>query len=162
MEMQTEKRKENDIIVNDKVFNMKEASSIVETATETAETILQTSINQLNAIVRPYQQEVRVLQQKADFIKKCVALVGKENFIELEKHLHDKMAVKIQEDERLQACKSPFAALGAYAFKEVEQYRLEFKDELERLAVQAELPLSVDLPRIFSLKGIEGTVDFEK
>jgi hypothetical protein len=126
------------------------------------ETFLQDAQQQLNEILRPFQREVNQKQRLADFIKKCVRCVGRDDFLQLEELLNAKQAQQVEAEETLSGCLSLFSNLRKYVKERVEKYRFPFKADLKRLAEEADLPLEIDFPRFSVLKGIEGEISFSK
>jgi hypothetical protein len=126
------------------------------------ETFLQDAQQQLNEILRPFQREVNQKQRLADFIKKCVRCVGRDDFLQLEELLNAKQAQQVEAEETLSGCLSLFSNLRKYVKERVEKYRFQFKADLKRLAEEADLPLEIDFPRFSVLKGIEGEISFSK
>lgn len=114
----------------------------------------------LGEIVKPFQQELNRRQKSSDFIKKCIQCIDKNDFFQLDELLKSKQASVILEDASLEDCASIFSQLQAYADEQIEQYKSEFKNGLMQAAEKAGLPMQVDLPRFFVLKGIEGEVNF--
>ncbi len=124
------------------------------------ETFLNDTQQELNDILRPFQREVNHKQRLADFLKLCVRCVGRDDFLQLEELLSSKPA---EEAEAMLAdCAPLFARLREYVKDQVERYRLQFNEDLKRLAQEADLPMEIDFPRFSILKGIEGDVSFAK
>jgi hypothetical protein len=126
------------------------------------ETFLHDIRQQLNDILRPFQREVNRKQRLADFIKQCVRCVGRDDFLKLEELLSTKQAEQVQAEEALSGCTSLFGIIGEYVKDQVEKYRLQFNSDLKRLAEEADLPIEIDFPRFYVLKGIEGEISFAK
>lgn len=118
--------------------------------------------SQLEELVKPFQQEQNRRQKKADFVKKCIQCVEKNDFFQLDELLKSKQASDVLEDPNFQECQSIFSQLQAYADEQIEQSRLQFKDALLRSASEVGIPMTVDWPKFFVLKGIQGEVDFTK
>ena len=129
-------------------------------------TLLEQSINVENAthhlgeIVKPFQQELNRRQKSSDFIKKCIQCIEKNDFFQLDELLKSKQASVVLEDASLEGCALIFSQLQVYADEQIEQYKSEFKNSLMQAAEKAGLPMEIDLPRFFVLKGIEGEVNF--
>ena len=121
---------------------------------------LEPAKEQLEKIVKPYQQEQNRRQKKADFLKKCVQCIEKNDFFQLDELLKSKQAQEILEDSHFASCGSIFSELRTFAEKQVDRYRLKLKGTLLELAQEAGLPMEIDLPRFYVLKGIEGSFDF--
>lgn len=115
---------------------------------------------QLEGIVKPFQQEQNLRQKKSDFLKKCISCVERNDFFQLDELLKSKQATSLLEDPYFQGCEPIFNHLRVNTNQQIDNYRLEFKDSLLRIAEEAGLPLEVDLPRFSVLKGIEGKLDF--
>lgn len=124
------------------------------------ESFLQEKQEQLNEIVRPFQKELNRGQRLADFLKKCIRCVGRDDFLRLDELLADRMAENVEQEGVLAASKSVFAELRRDAREKVERYRLEFTDDLLRLGREAGIDITIDFPRFSILKGIEGEVSF--
>ncbi len=116
--------------------------------------------DQLQEIIKPYQQEQNRRQKKSDFLKKCVSSIEKNEFFELEELLKSKLAQEITEDSNFEACESIFGQLQQFAESQVDSYLVKFKSILLQLAEEVALPLEIDYPRFSILKGIEGNIDF--
>ncbi|MDM8525907.1 hypothetical protein QUF80_21245 [Desulfococcaceae bacterium HSG8] len=127
------------------------------------ETFLQDTKEALTQILRPYQQDLNKKQRMADFLKQCVRCTERNDFLQLDEMLKTKMAQNIEQDEELGTCEDSFSLLREYADEQVERYRIEFIEDLTKLAEEADLPMDLDdFPRFTVLKGIEGSVDFGK
>ena len=116
--------------------------------------------DQLQEIIKPYQQEQNRRQKKSDFLAKCVQCIEKNDFFQLDELLKGKQAKDILEDSNFKSCDSIFNQLRKFAETQVDNYRIKFKGTLLQLVQEAGLPLEVDLPRFSVLKGIEGKLDF--
>jgi hypothetical protein len=124
------------------------------------ETFLHDMQQQLNDILRPFQREVNQKQRLADFLKLCIRCVGRDDFLRLEELLGTKQAEQVE--EALADCTSFFSRLRGYVKDQVEKYRLQFNEDLKRLAEEVDLPIEIDFPRFSVLKGIEGEISFSK
>jgi len=124
------------------------------------ESFLHEKLEQLSEIVRPFQKELNRGQRLADFLKKCIRCVDRDDFLRLDELLADRMAEKVEQEDVLAGCKPVFAELRQDAREKVERYRLEFTDDLLRLGKDAGLDITIDFPRFCILKGIEGEVSF--
>ena len=116
--------------------------------------------SQLKEIVKPFQQEQKRQQKKSDFIEKCIQCIEKNDFFQLDDLLKSKQVDELLEDSYFEGCEPIFASLRASTDKQIDHYRLEFKQGLMAAAEKAGLPMKVDLPRFFVLKGIEGEMHF--
>lgn len=116
----------------------------------------------LNEILKPYQKQLNQQLKKAEFVNLCIRSVGRDDFIQLDELLKSKMAEEVESEESLQECRQIFDRLRAYANEKVDHYRIHFIEDLAARAKEADLPLEIDFPRLSSLKGIEGTVDFSR
>lgn len=114
----------------------------------------------LGEIVKPFQQELNRRQKHSDFIKKCILCIERSDFFQLDELLKSKQVSVVLEDESLKGCAPIFSQLQAYADEQIEQYKSEFKNGLMQAAEKAGLPMQIDFPRFFVLKGIEGEVNF--
>lgn len=118
--------------------------------------------DQLQEIIKPYQQEQNQRQKKSDFLAKCIRCIEKNDFFQLDELLRNKQAIDILEDSNFKLCDSIFNQLRKFAETQINNYQVKFKDTLLQLAQEANLPLEVDYPRFSVLKGIEGTLDLSK
>lgn len=116
--------------------------------------------DQLQVMIKPYQQEQNLRQKKTDFLKQCIKGIEKNDFFYLDELLNSKQALDVVEDSNFTLCDPIFCQLRQFAETEIDNYRLKFKGTLLQLAEEANLPIEVDLPRFSVLKGIEGKVDF--
>ncbi len=114
----------------------------------------------LGEIVKPFQQELNRRQKSSDFIKKCIQSIEKNDFFQLDELLKSKQVGEVLEDTSLRDCASIFSQLQAHADEQIERYKSEFRSGLLQAAEKAGLPITVDVPRFFVLKGIEGEVNF--
>lgn len=118
--------------------------------------------DQLQEIIKPYQQEQNQRQKKSDFLAKCIRCIEKNDFFQLDELLRNKQAIDILEDSNFKLCDSIFNQLRKFAETQINHYQVKFKDTLLQLAQEANLPLEVDYPRFSVLQGIEGTLDLSK
>lgn len=116
--------------------------------------------DQLQEIIKPYQQEQNRRQKKSDFLTKCVRCIEKNDFFQLDELLRSKQSNDVLEDPNFKSCSSIFNQLRKFAETHVDNYRVKFKGTLLQLAQEAGLPLNVDFPQFSVLKGIEGKLDF--
>ena len=118
--------------------------------------------DQLQLIIKPYQQEQNRRQKKSEFLKKCIHSLDKNeiDFFQLDELLKSKQAIEISEDANFSNCGPIFDHLQTVAEAQVDNYRVKIKSTLLQLAEEAGLPLEVDLPRFSAVKGIEGTLNF--
>lgn len=116
--------------------------------------------DQLQELIKPYQQEQNRRQKKSDFLKKCVRCIEKNDFFQLDELLKSRDAKDVLEDSNFKLCDTIFSQLRKFAETQVDNYRVKFKDTLIQLAEEAGLPLKMDFPRFSVLKGIKGELDF--
>ena len=116
--------------------------------------------NQLNEIIKPYQQEQNRRQKKSDFLRKCIRCIEKNDFFELDDLLKTKQAHDLPEESDFKSCDPIFSELRQYAETQVDNFRVKFKETLLQMAQDAGLPLEFDFPKFSVLKGIEGKLDF--
>lgn len=116
--------------------------------------------DQLQEIIKPYQQEQNRRQKKSDFLTKCVRCIEKNDFFQLDELLRNKQATDILEDSNFASCDSIFSELRKFAEDQIDRYQIKLKDALLHLAQEADLPLEVNFPQFSVLKGIEGKLDF--
>ena len=129
---------------------------------ENSETFLQEIQESLSEILKPYQRQLDQRQRMADFVNTCIRSAGQDNFIQLDELLKTKMAETVENESGLEGCKEFFDRLRTYSDDKVERYRIRFIEDLVARAQEVGLPLGVDFPRLRSLVGIEGSVDFGK
>ncbi len=115
---------------------------------------------ELAEVLKPYQQRLNRRQRMADFVQQCMRCAGRNDFFQLDELLRSKMAGDVAKETGLKASADDLARLREYAAEQVDQYRIELIEDLETLAAEAELPMEIDFPRFYILKGIEGEVDF--
>ncbi len=116
--------------------------------------------DQLQELIKPYQQEQNRRQKKSDFLAKCVRCVEKNDFFQLDELLRSKQTNDILEDSNFTSCDSIFDQLRKFAETQIDNYQVHFKDTLLQLAQESGLPMEVDFPKFSVLKGIEGNLDF--
>ena len=126
------------------------------------ESFLQEIQEGLSEILKPFQKQLDQQQKMAEFVNLCIRHASQDNFIELDELLNSSRAEVVANNGSLDGCKEIFDRLRAYADEKVERYRIRFIEDLSARAEQVSLPLQVDFPRLSSLRGIEGTVDFGK
>lgn len=126
------------------------------------ESLLQTTQEKLNEILRPFQQELNRGQRLSDFLKECIRCAERDDFLRLDELLRAKMAEHVEQEETLKDCKPLLAGLREYAGEQVERYRLQFIEDLSRLAEEAGLPIEIDFPRFTVFKGIDGEIAFSQ
>lgn len=126
------------------------------------ESFLQNAEEELKGILRPFQQELNRGQRLADFLKQCIRCARRDDFLQLDELLRAKMAENVEQEKTLTDCKPVFDSLREYAGKQVERYRLEFIEDLSRLAEESGLSVEIDFPRFSVLKGIDGEISFSK
>ena len=114
---------------------------------------------ELQNIIKPYQQEQNQRQKKSDFLIKCVRCIEKNDFFQLDELLRSKQANDILEDSNFKSCDFIFDQLRKFAETQVDSYIVQFKDTLLQLAQEVELPMKVDFPKFSVLKGIEGVLN---
>jgi hypothetical protein len=125
-----------------------------------SETLLQEVQEGLAEVLKPYQRQLNQQQKIAEFVNLCIRCAGRDDFIQLDELLKSKMAGEVENEENLSGCREIFDRLRGYADEKVERYRLQFIEDLEARAREVDLSLDIDFPRLSSLKGIEGNVDF--
>ncbi|MES2199856.1 MAG: hypothetical protein V4489_06785 [Chlamydiota bacterium] len=116
--------------------------------------------DQLQEIIKPYQQEQNRRQKKSDFLANCVRCIEKNDFFQLDDLLRSKQTNDVLEDSSFKSCNSIFNQLRKITETQVDNYLVQFKDTLLALAQEVDLPLNVDFPNFSVLKGIEGKLDF--
>ena len=124
------------------------------------EEYLQEHQEKLNEIVRPFQKELKRGQRLADFLTQCVRCAGRDDFLQLDELLNSKTAKDVEQEEVLTDCKPLLDSLREDAREKVEQYRLQFVEDLVRLGKDADLDITIDFPRFSILKGINGEIAF--
>ena len=116
--------------------------------------------HRLGEIVKPFQQELNRQQKKSDFIKKCIQCMEKNDFFQLDELLKAKQVGEVLEDASLGGCEPIFSQLQGYADEQIERYKLEFNNGLMEAAERAGLPMRIEFPKFFVLRGIDGEVNF--
>jgi hypothetical protein len=116
--------------------------------------------DQLQRVLKPYQQEQNRRQKKSDFLAQCIQCVERGDFFQLDELLQSKQAEEILGDADFQSCCSLFDQLRKFAQTRVDRYSIKLKGILTELAEKADLPLKIDIPNFSVLKGIEGKLDF--
>lgn len=114
---------------------------------------------QLQEVIKPYQQEQNRRQKKIDFLAKCVRCIEKNDFFQLDELLRSKQVNEVLEDPDFESCSSIFDELRKLAGTQVDHQSVKLKGTLLQLAEEAGLPFEMDFPRFHVLKGIEGTID---
>ena len=127
-----------------------------------SEAFLQEIQEGLAEILKPFQKRLNQQKKMAEFVVSCIRSAGRDDFIQLDDLLKTSMAEEVSGEEGLRECREIFDRLRTYAEEQVERYRVQFIEDLTARAQEVDLPLTVDFPRLSSLKGIEGTVDFGK
>lgn len=115
---------------------------------------------QLQEMLKPFFQEQNYRQKQLDLLKNCMRSVEKNDFFQLDELLRSKLAQEIEEDSNFSGCESLFDELRQYVNEKIDDYYVELRGTLLRLAEECDLSLEVDLPRFSVLKGIEGKLDF--
>ena len=126
----------------------------------TYEKFLQEAQAGLNEIVKPYQVETNRRQRLADFMKTCMRNAARNDFLQLDEQLKNKIAGDVEDENGLEETSDIFDRLRKYANEQVERYRMEFIEDLTARAQEADLEITIDFPRFSSLKGIAGEIDF--
>src|SRR3990167_10446309 len=99
--------------------------------------------DQLQDLLKPYQQEQNQRQKKADFLKQCIKCIEKNDFFQLDELLKSKQATDLIADADFNMCDAILYQLQKFAETQVDSYRINFKSSLLQLAQEAELPLVV-------------------
>jgi len=126
------------------------------------EAFLQEMQEGLSEILKPFEKRLNRQKKMVEFVGSCIRSAGRDDFIQLDDLLKTSMVEEVSREEGLRECREIFDRLRAYADEKVERYRVQFIEDLTARAREVDLPLTVDFPRLSSLKGIEGTVDFGK
>lgn len=124
------------------------------------EIFLQEKKEELNSLLRPFQKELNGKQRMADFLKLCIRLTEKDDFLQLDEILKSKIADDTGSESQFKDIGNIFDQLKGYTSQKVDEYRVQFLEDLNRMAIDAALPFEIDFPRFFVMKGIEGEVDF--
>ncbi len=124
------------------------------------EAFLEEIQEKLAELLKPYQQRLSRRQRLADLVQQCILCAGHDDFFQLDELLRSKVAEEIEKEAGLKDSAAYLAQLREYAAAQVERYRLELIEDLRARAAEAELPLEIDFPRFYVLKGIEGSIDF--
>lgn len=126
------------------------------------ETFFQDAREALKALLQPFRKELNQKQRMADFVNQCIRCIDRDDFLQLDELLKSKPAEQVKAEKAFEEGKDWFERLGADADEKVERYRLQFIDDVVKLATEADLPMDIDFPRFYSLKGIDGEFSFSQ
>lgn len=115
---------------------------------------------QLTEVLKPYQQRLSRRQRLADLVQQCIHCAERNDFFQLDELLRSKVAEEVEKEAGLKDTTADLEKLRKYAATQVERYRLELIEDIKARAAEAELPIEIDFPRFYVLKGIEGNIDF--
>ena len=90
----------------------------------TNEKFLQEAQAGLNEIVKPYQVETNRRQRLADFMKTCMRNAARNDFLQLDEQLKNKIAGDVEDENGLEETSDIFDRLRKYANEQVERYRM--------------------------------------
>jgi hypothetical protein len=124
------------------------------------EAFLEKIQEQLTEVLKPYQQRLSRRQRLADLVQQCIHCAGRDDFFQLDELLRSKVAEEVEKEAGLKDTAAYLEKLRKYAAAQVERYRLELIEDLKARAAEADLPIEIDFPRFYGLKGIEGNIDF--
>ena len=124
------------------------------------EALLEQAQEGLAEVLKPYQQRLSRRQRLADLVQQCIHCAGRNDFFQLDELLRSKVVEEVEKEAGLKESAEYLAQLRKYAAAQVERYRLELIEDLKGRAAEAELPIEIDFPRFYVLKGIEGSIDF--
>jgi hypothetical protein len=124
------------------------------------EAFLEEIQEQLTEVLKPYQQRLSRRQRLADLVQQCIHCAGRNDFFQLDELLRSKVAEEVEKEAGLKDTAAYLEKLRKYAAAQVERYRLELIEDLKARAAEADLPIEIDFPRFYGLKGIEGNIDF--
>ena len=124
------------------------------------ESLLQESQEKLSQVLKPYQQETSHRLKMVELVRECIQSIEKDDYFRLDELLTGNTGKVLQEESDFEECQLVFKQLLEYAEEKVDQYRIEFIDDMKSLSAEASLPIEVDFPRFSVLKGIDGVVDF--
>ncbi len=96
------------------------------------EVFLQEMQEGLSEVVRPYQQRLNRRQRMADFVRQCMRCADRNDFFQLDELLKSRTAEDVAKEAGLKVGKDFLDQLRSYADKQVERYRVEFIDDLDR------------------------------
>ena len=119
-----------------------------------------TTKDQLNNILKPYRQQYKYREKVITLINKVMRGVEKDDFFILDELLNSKLANELVDIEELADCKPLFDELRNNSNQQIEQYRIQFIEDLQTLANEVELPITVDFPHFSILPGIAGEIQF--
>ena len=120
------------------------------------------NLESLQSVLKPYQQVQNQRQRRIDLMKKILRSVEKDDFFQLDEFLKSSLAQQVELDPELSEVRPLFDQFRVEVNEKIDQYRVQFSEELEKLAQEYDLPIQIDLPRISSLTGIEGTEKFSE
>ena len=115
---------------------------------------------QLAEVLKPYQQRLSRRQRLADLVQQCIHCAGRNDFFQLDELLRSKVTEEVEKEAGLKDTAAHLEKLRKYAAAQVERYRLQLIEDLKARAAEADLPIEIDFPRFYVLKGIEGNIDF--
>lgn len=98
--------------------------------------------DQLQEIVKPYQQEQNRRQKKADFLKTCVKSIEKNDFFQLDELLNGKLAEEILKDPYFSFCHSLFNQIQEFSDNQIKNYQVQYKKTLLQMS---EIKVFLDL-----------------
>jgi hypothetical protein len=116
--------------------------------------------DELNELMHAYRAELARRGRIAELVAQVLRAASRDDFLQLDELLASKTAAEAEADPELASLEGPFDRLRAEAAAKVERYRLDFIEDLSSRAAEAGLPLEIDFPRLRSLRGIEGHIDF--
>lgn len=76
--------------------------------------------------------------------------------------LDEALLKQVEATPALSGAAPALTSLRAHALDQIDGYKVHFREDLLRLAQEANVEMYVDFPRFTSLKGIEGQVDFTR
>lgn len=123
-------------------------------------TFLEQAQETLSETMKPHQKQVKHQQQMLDSIRLCVRYASKNDFLQLDHLLNDKLIESIEQEPELEGCLTTLNGLREYAAEQMQRYRVDFLDDVKAYAQEVELPFEIDFPRFKILEGIEGEFDF--
>lgn len=114
----------------------------------------------LHQVLKPYRQQQAMREKYIALITQCANSLDKDDFFALDELLNSPLAREVVTIAELADCEPLFAQMKTNTERRIEQYRLQFADDLQRYAVDAGLPFSLDYPRFAVLPGIAGEIQF--
>jgi len=116
--------------------------------------------NKLNSQLKPYRSEWKRRERLSKLVEQIMRAVKKDDFFQISELVESALAKKVRADPDFSDTVPLLDQLKIYADLRIKDYRKRFIQDLEALAEEAGLPLTIDFPRLASQPGISGRFDF--